>query len=420
MRIVGVCIISLLIALTAFMVAADIELTGIKDEYIFGESVNLDASIDYKKEVYGYFKLTLSCTRQKSDYFLIPLLVKEGKTATVSPEPIKLSKKKSKLNDECYILAAFLNEDKDEIIAEKSDVFEVTADFEVDVEIENTKLHPGDELLAKINLDIPEEAFTEIEIDLTINKKLSRYNSEEKDFTISYTIPDNIKSGKHDALFQVEDSYGNYAEKEITIEIVSSPDYIKNLYLKESYNAEIEEETVMIKPALYDETDSLIDDQALSIKITNPSGKVIASDNVISTVSYKFKLNKDMEPGEYTLTTSFNDIEERSYFTILNAGFKKPEPTPEKAVTEDEEEAGSGETGLSSITGKAVKTNDSGGAFNLWKIITIVLIAGIVVYAAFAYGKSVASGNRNRGKAKEIFKRDEFTKEKEHKKRTHK
>ena len=393
------------------LVVADIEISGIDEEYMFGESVELEAKIDYKKEVYGYFKLSIICSDTSIDYFLIPLQIEDGKTATVSPEPLKLSKNIAEKDDECSIKAVFMNEDREELMTEKSDRFDVTTDFKVEINLDKTKFVPGDDLVANINVDISDDALSEIVVDLTVDKKLSRFTSDEKTFNVRYKLPSSIKSGEHEILFQIEDDYGNYEEKEFTIEVLSTPSYIKNLYLEDSYDAAANDRLEM-KPALYDQTNSLIDDQTLNVRLLDPQMKEIANDNIVSSVRFTYQLSYDLEPGRYTVITTYNDIEAKSSFMVVNEDYEYEEEVAEVKQTSEPQKETLNQpesNDLSLITGHAVEDVEESG-FNLWKYVSVGLVLVIVLYAAYSFGKA-GSKSRKQPQKKDIFKKDEFNRE---------
>ena len=101
----------------------------------------------FKQNVYGFFKLSLVCSKTNVDFFITPIQLKNGKTAKIMAEPLRLTKSIVNDNDECYIIGSFQTEKGSEIIGEKSNIFDIISDFDVGIYVENDIFKPGEKII---------------------------------------------------------------------------------------------------------------------------------------------------------------------------------------------------------------------------------------------------------------------------------
>jgi len=385
-------------------VFGDIVISELDDEYTLGQSVYVNASIVSNRDIYGFFKLELVCKDSEIEYFRKPVILDKDEKIRVEAEPISLSNKILGDEDKCYVLASLLNQDNDKIMSERTEKFTVSSDFNVTVSLNKSTFKPGEELVIDVNVDTPDEAFSSVTVELIVDKKLSSYDSTDKDFTITYVLPSTVSSGSQEILFEIEDSYGNSEELEETITVLSVPAKITNVFSRTTYYANQVNETFRFKPVLYDQGAGTIDDEVVVVKILNQDGKEVATDSVMSTTSFSMEFNSRMKPGNYKIISRYEDIIQESTFTVLNSDYVEG---MEEEIVEDElnDSDNVSDDDLVDEEGGKLDVYEDEKSFNLWKWVAIILIVGLVLYAVYSFGKR--SGKPG-SKREDKFKKDKF------------
>jgi len=396
------------VMLLCSVAVADISLNDLENDYYIGQPIYINASISYSKDIYGFFKLELVCPDSEVEYFRKPVLLEENKKEIIEADPITLSNEIVDVDDECYIQASFLNQNDKRLMNEKSDDFDVESGFNVTVELNKKTYKPGDTLVADVFIDVPGGLFSSARVDMIVDKKLSTYDMDDKNLTISYVLPSSASSGKQDVIFQIEDEYGNDEEIEKEITVLSVPSRIVNMFSRTTYYANQANEILRFKPVLYDQGSDLIDDKSVQVRIIDPKGKELVSDSVISTTYFDFAFESNMRPGSYIISSKYEDVTQETAFTVLNADYvesdepeEEEQPDAEDVVDEDND------TVADDVESEDTDDNESSGdgeeeeSSNLWKILAIILIILIILYAVFSFGKSTQ-------KKKDKFKEDKF------------
>jgi hypothetical protein len=305
-------------------------------------------------------------------------------------QPLRLSLKLADDDDECFLRSKFTSQDGTTLESDKSEHFDVIYRFNVTASLLKTIFKPSDTLVAEVTIDGPENTEATYLVDLIVDGKLSRYESDEKQFSISYVLPTSISSGRQDIVIQVEDSFENTKEYRTPITVMSIPTKITHVFSRDTYYANQVNETLGFKPVLYDQGNDLIDDKPVTVRIVDPDGKTVATDTIISTTRFSMDVPITLKPGKYIIISSYQNITKESYITILNNAYVAPEPIVEE--------------NKSTITGNVVLDEDTKTGFNLWKYVAFVLLFFIVLYGAYMYGKTSAKPKNK----KAFFKDDAF------------
>ena len=385
-------------------VLGDIVISELDEEYTLGQSVRVNASIVLNRDIYGFFKLDLVCTDSKIEYFRKPLILDEDKKVLVEAEPLSLSSKILKDGDKCYVLASLLNQDNGEVMSERTNKFVVSSDFNVTVSLNKSNYKPGEKLFVDISVDTPDEAFSSVTVELIVDKKLSSYDSTDKDFTITYVLPSSVSSGSQEILLEIEDSYGNLEKLEKKITILSVPAKITNVFSRTTYYANQVNETFRFKPVLYDQGAGTVDDEIVVVRILNQDGKEVATDSVMSTTSFSMEFNSRMKPGNYKIVSRYEDITQESTFTVLNSDYVEG---AEDEVIENElnDSDNTSDNDLVDEEGSKLDVYEDERSFNLWKWVATILIVGVVLYGVYSFGRR---SNNPESKRENKFKKDKF------------
>ncbi len=392
----------IIVSLLSACVLSDISISDTEEEYKIGQRVNLTVTLDYSSNIYGFFALKLICDNSEIEYFRMPLTIEEDEEVEIVAAPLRLSNSMVDENDECHILARFFDQDNDELMDELTDPFEVVSGFNAKIELNKTTYSPGDTLVADVKIDIDEGA--KVRVDMFIDRKMSNYESEEGEFTISYILPSSVKSGEQEILFQIEDDFGNFDEIEKDITVLSYPNRIVNMFSRKTYYANQDDEEFSFKPVLYDQGTEVFDDKAILVKVVGPDGKEIASDTVISTVRFTIPITVDMKPGTYNVVSVYQNIEQESSFTVLNADYVEPEEPDiiEEEIIDNESESSESEETEEIDDKDTEEKPDDGKGVNVWKWAFGILVLFILLFIAYSFGK----GSKKRHK--KSLKSDKF------------
>ena len=105
----------------------------------------------------------------------------------------------------------------------------------------------------------------------------------------------------------VGDEDGNYGNKILSLRVSSIPTKIENNLWN---NILIPGDNLKAQIILYDRGGDIIGGN-ISIKVFGPSGEIIAEEEVESSDNFEFRIEKDLVPGDYFLSSEFEDIKNR-------------------------------------------------------------------------------------------------------------
>ena len=125
------------------------------------------------------------------------------------------------------------------------------------------------------------------------------FTSDVKDGKYSFTniLDKNIKSYSHEVKFIIKDSKGNIGEQVINFKVTPIP---TNLDVELDKPGYIPEDTITIKPHLYDQAHDILQ-RALKIKITDIDGNVALDSAKQTTDTIEYKLPQFSKPGDWKL-----------------------------------------------------------------------------------------------------------------------
>jgi hypothetical protein len=301
---------------------AEIKINNIEDSYYIGQNIIINSEINYKKDIYGFIEYIIKCNQKETFFYKSPITIKFNEATIINNIEFFLSENFVKSSNSCYIIAKLLNQENEALNDYKSKSFKIERNFNLSVNINKNKFLAGEIINLKIYLNVPNQVFNGAIIDIIINKKLARYESNEKYNEIEYALPLDIKSGNHEGIIQIEDIYGNKDEEIINIEIMQTPTTLRNVMLKEIYYTN-KDKIIEFRPTLYDQGYSDINNANIIIKIFDPNNKEIISDQVLSKRKFGFELTNKSIPGNYKVISKFNDIIEENVFKVINSEYKQ-------------------------------------------------------------------------------------------------
>lgn len=181
----------------------------------------------------------------------------------------------------------------------------VSDDISVKSDLYKTDYLPGEEISIS---GIVEDATGDYKLSLSFDGKIYEQSFESRNFDYSLKTSDDIKSGLHEILIKISDSFGNYYERKIEINIIGVP---KRLDVKVD-NAEgyFPEDSVKISVFEYDQGDDLYPD-TINVRVLDPKNNEILNTDLSSGSIYGLDLEKYARPGEYKLTAKSTNFEEQ-------------------------------------------------------------------------------------------------------------
>lgn len=402
-------VLTLLVVISTNICFSEIIIDKLEDSYYIGQTITINSQVNYRRDIYGFIEYSLICGQQETSFYKSPITIKFDEPTYVNNINFVLSQNFVKDSNHCYILAKLLNHENRMLNDYKSRSFSIERNFNLTASVDKKEYQAGDIVNFKIFLNVPDESFNGATIDIIINKKLARYNVNEKFNELEYALQQDIKSGNHEVIIQVEDIFGNKDEKIINISILQTPTTIRNIMLKEIYYVN-QDNTVEFRPSLYDQGFSDINDANIIIKIFDPKGNEIITDQVLSRRKFGFEISNKTAPGDYKVISRFNTIIEENNFRIINTFYSEKEnknilnlKTKEDITSEEfiEEQI---ENNESSIKYYESSQTQSSAWLTIWRILTVIP----AIYLIYRLTKKILKNKKKIILFKHKFKTDKF------------
>ncbi|MBU1245901.1 MAG: hypothetical protein ABIJ20_02150 [Nanoarchaeota archaeon] len=193
------------------------------------------------------------------------------------------------------------------------DSLRVDSELTLTSTLNRERYKPGQTIAIKSTLEKPfggdiEEAEARYELygktymlDITKNK-----------FEYEILVPEQIKSGEHTLLLQVQDNFGNRGSETISLEIIPKPTSLENSLSITSF---LPGETVIIIPFLYDQAGDPIEEK-IDITIKNPKGKIYSEKIAETGEEIEFELDEYALPGDWTIISKSEGFTQETKFTV--------------------------------------------------------------------------------------------------------
>ena len=307
-------------------VFAGIDVRQDESNYNIGDKISVSASVIEDVGVDGFFKAKIECTGYAMQYFVTPLsLEKDFRTSVNVPD---LTATKDMLGS-CKVQAIIE-------AAEGAVDSGYTDDFEVEntlgISCDGDDAVPGEE--AEINCIVKKvsgEMISDGTAMLSYGKKEYTKNIEEgiSDFLIP--IASDTPSGMQKMGVEAEDTKGNYGNFILKFNVKAIPTRLENRVNKDSFNIG---ETLEIKPVVYDHVDGFMD-STIKLELTDPEGKKLISNDVLSggTISYTF--NSYSVPGDYKIKGSSEGLVNENIVRLERLSKLKMTYSAEKVTVEN-------------------------------------------------------------------------------------
>ena len=288
---------------------AEIEISGLSNSYNLGDKIAVSSSILLEQDFQGFFKLTLYCGDFGLPYFTTPISLKAQEETKINvPELTTFSS----ITGNCKINAELLLNNMEVFESVKSGDFKITKELDFVVDDSITAL-PGDEVV--ITGSVERKDGSKIgDTTMKLNFEDNDYSTIVKDGNFEYTISldEFIKSGKHNVLLHLEDSYGNIAEKYVEITVTPILKKLENSINKKIFDPE---ENLEFAILLLDQAGDLVE-SSVNLVLTDPKGKDILDKTVKTNEKITYKFEQQALPGEYKLKSHVEDLSDEDIVSL--------------------------------------------------------------------------------------------------------
>jgi len=276
-------------------VFATIDVQQGEDNYNIGDKISVSVSVIEELDVDGFFKAKLECTGYAMQYFVTPISLEKNFRTSVTVPDLTATKE---MIGSCKI-KAIIEEAEGAVDSAYTDEFEV--ENILDISCEADEAIPGKETeVSCIVKKLSGEIVSSGTARLNYGKKEYSKNLEAGMSSFSIPIAADSQPGMQKMAVEAEDTKGNYGDFILEFNVKAIPTRLENRVNKESFNLG---ETLEIKPVVYDHIDGFMN-STIALELTDPEGKKLISNDVLSggTVSYTF--NSYTLPGDYKIKSS--------------------------------------------------------------------------------------------------------------------
>ena len=268
------------------------------------------ASVDYKNNFEGLFRLTISCNDYKLQYFLAPISLEANfRTAVEVPE---LTVTSSMLGH-CTIIGDLTTNENLILDEKESNSFEATNKLIVlPVSNKIISLPAGSIQIVGIVNEAYGNNVLKASAKMTLDNSTYEAGVEDGKFNITIELTKNIKSGKHTIEISAIDSKDNIGNSNVELEITAVPSYIKTELNSDNL---LPGSNVDILSSLFDQADDLIN-VSLDLELKDPKGDKIFRKVVKSHEKIAYEFSQYAEPGAYVLESTYNNLHSKSEINV--------------------------------------------------------------------------------------------------------
>ncbi len=288
-------------------------LDGLEDTYNLGDDISFSVKVIPEDNMDGLIRLTMKCTEREVSYYTVPLELESGVEQTVDVPEIRAF-----TEGLCNIRINLESLEGDNLDGATSDDFTVTSLLDLSFSVDKEDVLPGDEIRIEGSAGKRGREIESGRITIKIGNKKGEMDLKGKEFSYKFDLDEDIQSGEHTIVVEVSDSYGNYGEEGVVIDVEAVPTTFE---LYKNGDDFYPQGTLEFMAYLLDQGGNPMDEEVsvkLSKKKTMFKDEVVIFDtSVRSNMKYNFGFNQSTLPYEYTLSGVFGDIEKEDKVTIL-------------------------------------------------------------------------------------------------------
>ena len=303
------------------LASAEITLTSVGDAYAIGDSLTVSATVFHDRDAYGFLSLVIDCDKGVTEFYRVPMSLAAQTPFQISDISLRLTSGMANNGDSCLVRATAYNHDLQRIMHAATPRFEVSYRFDVSIYISTDELMPGATMLADVSVEADDALFSSVVAEMTIGREFYRQTYTQRYFTISYQLPDMMPSGKHPLRITVEDRYGNIYTHEDDITVTQQPTRIQHILPRQRFYANQVNETLTVRPVLYDQGNTAIKGESMHLRLFDPQGEQLAAETLLSGHEFSFLLHNSSMPGDYRLVAEYHELVEEAIVVVLNSDY---------------------------------------------------------------------------------------------------
>ncbi len=292
---------------------ASIEITSqLNGEYNLGDDIPLSLKIVPDETANALLKSTLRCTNTEVLYYLVPVNLEQGEEVNMDIPAIKAFSEGL-----CNIRINVDSLEGHDIEGITSDDFLVSASLELSFTLDKTDVLPGDKIKIEGTATKGGGNIEDGSIIIVFGDKEEQIELSGDEFSYDLELDDNIKSGEHVITVEVNDSYENFNEKSMTINVYAVPTKLEFQLNKKEFKPK---ETLQLTVQLLDQADGVI---VKNIDVSLLKERILLGDIVLfdeeieSNEEFDFTFGYNTTPNEYVLKAVFDDLEKEEVIEIL-------------------------------------------------------------------------------------------------------
>ena len=309
----GAILVVLLILLALPIVSAEIVISQPKSLYNLGDKLDINVTLKPSVDSTDFLKVGLSCNNQEVELYKSVESLSSGEEKRVLVSS-KLEKNLiGNVSGVCFMKSVFANEE------EKSQVFEISSEIDVDLSIEGAIFAPGETVSVKGSATKANgnkaEGFVEISIEgLGISRVDSVSNGE---FQSSFILGEESAGGEYNLVARAYEKSGE--------EIANSGSETRVLRVRAvltSIKTEISaekvkpENTIDYKASVFDQTDKLVENQEIALTVYSPNLEVFKKEVVNSGEAKTLQIEGNYAPGYWSINAKLNELEVKKEFFV--------------------------------------------------------------------------------------------------------
>jgi len=291
----GVVVLVAAMLIGASLASAELSVTSDKDSYSLGDSISVDYSFSRDQDFSGLVKLSLICSDFSLEFYTLPTSMPAGQGQQVTVPLLAVSQS---MLGRCYILANASSYDSSINEVTTSRYFNVTSVIGVSVTADKDIYLPS--ATVQVSGEAAKSQLLPASVMMTFLDSNYVIPLSNNSFAYSIKLPKDVRSGKHELDFTVNDTYGNsgFASLEFGVEAVPT-----RLVSSISAQSVRPGEGFTVSSVVYDQAGDRMQSEVAFV-MNDSSGDVVltASGSTSSDVPLAFP--EGQAPGVYTLISS--------------------------------------------------------------------------------------------------------------------
>ncbi len=288
-------------------VSAELSVQADKGSYNLGDQIIASYELSGDQDFSGLLKLSLSCTNYSLDFYTVPTNRVAGERQASNVPPLAISES---MLGRCYVDAVAVAYDGVFSENSSSSVFNVTGTVLVAVLVPKISYLPSEAI--ELSGTVSKSHMLPVDVLITLGNETYWTSTANNDFTYSIELPENIRSGRHNLVFFVNDSYGNSGSASAEFEVPAVPNRIVNTVSSQNVRPE---EQFTVSAVIYDQAGEIIN-STVGITVTDSGGSSVLSASNTAGESIPFSFPAGQAPGIYAITSSGKGLASSSQISV--------------------------------------------------------------------------------------------------------